>query len=108
MESSEVCCQCLTLLYSNDAWAGELAYNNTSKMPISFDTSNSVNDQWWAGISTVDSQISYKFSDNYSARFQIKNITDSRPQKVVGLTQQLNYSALDNGRTFWIGVGMAY
>jgi hypothetical protein len=27
---------------------------------------------------------------------------------VVGATQQLNYSALDNGRAFWFGVGASF
>ena len=108
MESSKFVAN-VALLYSNDTgWAGELAYNYTSKMPISFDTNNAVNDQWWAGMSTLDGQVSYKFNDYFSTRIQVKNITDSRPQKVVGINQQLNYSALDNGRAFWIGVGVAY
>jgi outer membrane receptor protein involved in Fe transport len=107
MESSKFVAN-IALLYSRDAWAGELAYNYTSKMPISFDTNNAVNDQWWAAISTLDTQISYKIDENFTARVQVKNITDSVPQKVVGATQQLNYSALDNGRAYWIGLGVAY
>lgn len=97
----------VSLLYSHDAWSGELAYNYTSKMPISFDTSNAANDQWWAGISTLDGQVMYKFDETISMRVQVKNITDSRPQKVVGVSQQLNYSALDNGRGYWLGLGVA-
>ncbi|HLY26539.1 MAG TPA: TonB-dependent receptor [Aggregatilineales bacterium] len=107
MESSRFVAN-VALLYSHDAWAGELAYNYTSKMPISFDTNNQVNDQWWTGITTLDSQVSYSFDENISARFQVKNMTNSRPQKVVGLNQQLNYSALDNGRAFFFGVGVSY
>ncbi|MGZ5928402.1 MAG: TonB-dependent receptor domain-containing protein, partial [Rhizomicrobium sp.] len=97
----------VSLFYSHDAWSGELAYNYTSKMPISFDTSNAANDQWWAGISTLDGQVMYKFDETISMRVQVKNITDSRPQKVVGVNQQLNYSALDNGRGYWLGLGVA-
>jgi TonB-dependent receptor len=107
MESSKFVSN-VSLLYSRDAWSGELAYNYTSKMPISFDTNNQANDQWWAGISTLDAQIMYKFTDNISMRVQAKNITNSRPQKVVGEDQQLNYSALDNGRAYWIGMGVAF
>ncbi|HEX4636341.1 MAG TPA: TonB-dependent receptor, partial [Rhizomicrobium sp.] len=98
----------VALLYSHDAWAGQLAYNYTSKMPISFDTNNQANDQYWAGISTLDSQVSYAIDENFTVRVQVKNITNSRPQKVVGINQQLNYSALDNGRAFFFGVGVAY
>ena len=95
------------LLYSQDQYSGQIAYNYTSKMPISFDTNNPVNDQWWAGIGTLDAQIMYKVNDTLSFRIQGKNLTDSVPQKVVGATQQLNYSALDNGRAFYFGMGLS-
>ena len=98
----------VTLLYSHDAFSGELAYNYTSKMPLSFDTNNAVNDQWWAGIGTFDAQVNYKLDDNISFRIQGKNLMDSRPQKVVGPTQELNYSTLENGRAFYIGVGATF
>ncbi|MGA7712145.1 MAG: TonB-dependent receptor [Rhizomicrobium sp.] len=97
-----------TLLYSHGAYSGELAYNYTSKMPLSFDTNNAVNDQWWAGIGTIDAQVNYKLDDNISFRIQGKNLTDSRPQKVVGPTQELNYSTLENGRAFYIGIGATF
>lgn len=97
-----------SLLYSDDVWSGELAYNYTSKMPISFDTNNAANDQWWAGISTLDAQVTYKFDDHLSLRVQGKNLTDSVPQKVVGVSQQLNYSALQNGRAYYFGVAVAF
>jgi len=84
-----------SLLYSHDSWSGQLAYNYTSKMPISFDTNNQANDQWWAGISTLDAQIMYQLDENWSFRVQGKNLTDSAPQKVVGYNQELNYSALE-------------
>jgi TonB-dependent receptor len=107
MESSKFVAN-VSLLYSHDAWSGEMAYNYTSKMPISFNTANAVNDQWWAGISTLDAQVMYKFDQNFSVRVQAKNITNSRPQKVVGPNQELNYSALDNGRAFWVGLGVSF
>jgi len=98
----------LALLYSHDDWSGEIAYNYTSKMPISFDTNNAANDQWWAAITTLDSQVMYKLNENISFRIQGKNLTNARPQKVVGVNQQLNYSALDNGRAIWFGVGASF
>lgn len=98
----------VALLYSRDAFSGEIAYNYTSKMPIAFDANNAVNDQWWAGISTLDAQVSYKLNDNIFFRIQGKNLTDARPQKVVGATQQLNYSTLDNGSAYWFGVGASF
>jgi TonB-dependent receptor len=103
MESSHFMAN-LSLLYSRGPYSGEIAYNYTSKMPLSFATNNAVNDQWWAGIHTLDSQIRYNMDENISFRFQMKNITNARPQKVVGQTQQLNYSTLDNGRAFYLGV----
>ena len=106
MESSKFVAN-VSLLYSHDEWSGEVAYNYTSKMPISFDTNNQVNDQWWAGLSTLDAQIMYKLNDTISFRIQGKNLLNGIPQKVVGPDQQLNYSALNNGRAFWFGVGAA-
>ncbi len=97
----------IALLYSHDQYSGQIAYNYTSKMPISFDTNNPVNDQWWAGIGTLDAQVMYKLDENISFRIQGKNLTDSVPQKVVGLNQQLNYSSLENGRAFYFGIGVA-
>jgi TonB-dependent receptor len=97
-----------SLLYSHDAWSGQLAYNYTSKMPITFDTNNQANDQWWAAISTLDAQIMYQLDENWSFRIQGKNLTDSAPQKVVGYNQELNYSALENGRAIYFGVGAAF
>jgi hypothetical protein len=39
---------------------------------------------------------------------QGKNLTASAPQKVVGYNQELNYSALENGRAIYFGVGAAF
>ncbi len=97
-----------SLLYSHDAWSGQLAYNYTSKMPITFDTNNQANDQWWAGMSTLDAQVMYQIDENWMVRVQGKNLTDSTPQKVVGYNQELNYSALENGRGIFFGVGATF
>jgi TonB-dependent receptor len=97
----------VSLLYSHEAFSGQLAYNYTSKMPISYDTNNAVNDQWWAGLSTLDAQIMYKLNDSIFFRIQGKNLLDGRPQKVVGPDQQLNYSTLENGRNYYAGVGVS-
>jgi TonB-dependent receptor len=98
----------VSLLYNHEAFSGQVAYNYTSKMPISFDTNNAANDQWWAGIGTLDAQVMYKLNDNIFFRIQGKNLLDGRPQKVVGTDQQLNYSALENGRNYYVGVGVAF
>ena len=96
------------LLYNYDIFGAELSYNYTGKQPISFDTNNAANDQWWNGVATLDAQVMYKLDDNISFRVQGKNLLNGIPQKVVGPTQQLNYSALNNGRAFWVGVGAAF
>jgi outer membrane receptor protein involved in Fe transport len=77
-------------------------------MPITFDTNNQANDQWWAGMSTLDAQIMYQIDENWMVRVQGKNLTDSTPQKVVGYNQELNYSALENGRGIFFGVGATF
>jgi TonB-dependent receptor len=98
----------LSLLYSHGPYSGEITYNFTSKMPISFNTSNAVNDQWWRSISTVDAQVKYQVTDYLSLRVQGKNLFDSQPQKVVGPGQLLNYSTLENGRAIYVGVGVTF
>jgi outer membrane receptor protein involved in Fe transport len=50
----------------------------------------------------------YQINENWSVRVQGKNLTDSEPQKVVGYNQELNYSALDNGRAIYLGVGATF
>jgi TonB-dependent receptor len=96
------------LLYNFDRVSAEVSYNYTSKQPISFDTNNAVNDQWWADISTVDAQVRVRITSNLDFRAQAKNLTDSIPQKVVGISQQLNYSALQNGRAYFAGVAFHF
>jgi outer membrane receptor protein involved in Fe transport len=96
------------LLYNYDRFSAEVSYNFTSKQPISFDTNNAANDQWWADITTVDAQLRVRITKNLDVRVQAKNLTDSTPQKVVGLNQQLNYSALQNGRAYFAGVAFHF
>jgi TonB-dependent receptor len=92
-------------------WKGlhwEVAYNHTGKQPISFDTNNAANDQWWAAIDSFDAQIGYQITQNLDFRVQLKNFTDATPQKVEGPTQNLNLSLLQNGRAFYAGVAFHY
>jgi TonB-dependent receptor len=96
------------IFYNWRNFTAEVAYNHTSKQPISFDTNNQANDQWWASIDTVDAQLRYSFTPNLDVRIQAKNLTDSRPQKVVGPTQNLNYSTLENGRAYFAGIGFHF
>ncbi len=96
------------MLYNYGRFNAEVSYNFTSKQPISFDTNNPANDQWWADISTVDAQVRVRITPNLDVRAQAKNLTDSIPQKVVGVNQQLNYSALQNGRAYFAGVAFHF
>ena len=95
------------LLYSRGPYSGQIVYNYTSKMPISFDTNNKVNDQWWNGISTVDGSSNTRSPTIWRCASRAKTSSNSRPQKVVGLTQQLNYSTLENGHAVYLGVGVS-
>jgi iron complex outermembrane receptor protein len=97
-----------SLFYNYDRYFAEVAFNHTGKMPISFDTTNRVNDQWWAAIDTIDAQFRIKLNQHIYIRLQGKNLTDSMPQKVVGPNQALNYSTLDNGRAYWAGIGFNF
>jgi outer membrane receptor protein involved in Fe transport len=56
----------------------------------------------------VDAQLRVRITKNLDVRVQAKNLTDSTPQKVVGLNQQLNYSALQNGRAYFAGVAFHF
>ncbi len=96
------------LFYSYERFIGEVAYNHTGKQPISFDTNNAVNDQWYAAIDTIDAQLRYAVTPHLDVRFQAKNLQDSRPQKVEGPGQGQNLSTLENGRAFFFGVGFHY
>jgi TonB-dependent receptor len=98
----------VSLFYNAGPWGGEIAYNHTGKMPISFDTTNAVNDQWWAATDTVDAQLNYRPVKGVELRLQVKNMFDDKNQKVVGPNQNLNYSLLDNGRAYYLGVGFAF
>lgn len=97
-----------SLFYTYDRYFAEVTYNYTGKMPISFDTTNRVNDQWWAAISTIDAQVRVQLTSSLFIRVQGKNLTDATPQKVVGPNQVLNYSTLDNGRAYWAGFGFRF
>ena len=52
--------------------------------------------------------MSYRVLRAVDVRLQVKNITDETNQKVVGPSQNLNYSLLDNGRAYYAGVGFAF
>ena len=99
----------VSLLYSHGRFSGQVTYNYTGKMPISFDTNKQVNDQWWAGISTVDAQIMYQARRQHlSFRVQGKNLFDGGRRRWWAPTQQLNYSTLENGRAIYVGVGVTF
>ena len=97
-----------TLFYREGRFSGEAAFNHTGKMPLSFDTNNAVNDQWYRATNTLDAQISFRVRKGLEVRLQGKNLTDETNQKVVGPSQTLNYSLLDNGRAYYAGVSFAY
>jgi TonB-dependent receptor len=96
------------IFYNWRNFSGEVAYNLTGKQPISFDTTNQANDQWWGAIKQFDTQFRYRVTSHLDVRFQVKNLTDARPQKIVGPEQNLNYSMLENGRAYFFGVAYHY
>lgn len=89
-------------------YSGQLAYNHTDQMPISFDTNNLVNDQWYRGLDTLDGQLKVKLWPGVAATLEGKNLTNARPEKIVGPFQNLNYSLLNNGRAYYAGVNFAF
>jgi TonB-dependent receptor len=98
----------LIVFYHEGRFSGEAAYNHTGKMPITFDRTNAVNDQWYRATDTLDAQVSYQVRHGLELRLQGKNLTDETNQKVVGPGQRLNYSLLNNGRAYYAGVSFAF
>lgn len=96
------------LFYRQDRFSGEVAWNHTSAQPLSFDRTNAANDQWYRDTDTVDAQVAYRITKSVEFRIQGKNLTDETNQKVVGPNHALNYSLLDNGRAYYLGVGFAF
>lgn len=96
------------IFYTYGPFTGEVAYNHTGKQPISFDRTNAVNDQWYRATDIVDAQLSYRIRPGVAARLQAKNIFATDNQKVVGPDQSLNYSLLDNGRSYYAGLAFAF
>lgn len=96
------------LFYNYKRLHWEVSYNHTSKQPISFDTNNAANDQYYAAIDTFDAQIGYQITRTIDVRLQAKNFTNAHPQKVQGPTQNLNLSLIDNGRAFYAGVAFHF
>lgn len=107
IESSKVIGN-VALFYRLGRFSAEAAYNHTGKQPLSFDRTNAVNDQWYRATNTLDAQMSLRLLRGLDLRVQVKNITDETNQKVVGASQQLNYSLLDNGRAYYAGFGFAF
>ncbi len=98
----------VAVFYRIGRFSGEMAYNHTGKQPLSFDRTNVVNDQYYRATNTIDAQVSYRVLRGVDVRLQVKNITDETNQKVVGPSQGLNYSLLDNGRAYYAGIGFAF
>ncbi len=96
------------LFYNWKGFHWEVSYNHTGKQPISFDTNNAANDQWYGAIDSFDAQIGYQITRNIDFRIQAKNFTDATPQKVQGPSQNLNLSLIQNGRAYYAGVAFHY
>jgi TonB-dependent receptor len=94
--------------YTYQDFHTQVSWNHTSKQPISFDTNNAANDQWWATIDTVNAQIGYQITPNLDFRFQVQNLTNAMPQKVIGPNQNLNLSLEENGRVYYAGIAFHY
>ena len=52
-------------------------------MPLSFDRTNAVNDQWYRATDTLDAQVGYEIRKGLEVRLQAKNLTNETNQKIV-------------------------
>ncbi len=96
------------LFYNYKGFHWEVSYNHTSKQPISFDTNNPANDQYWADLDSLDAQIGYQITKNLDVRAQFKNFNNGLPQKVLGPKQNLNLSLEENGRAYYAGIAFHF
>ncbi len=96
------------LFYNYKGFHWEVSYNHTSKQPISFDTNNAANDQYYGALDSFDAQIGYQITRHIDLRIQFKNFTGATPQKVQGPNQNLNLSLIQNGRAYYAGIAFHY
>lgn len=96
------------LLYSLGKFDAYLAYNHTGKLLLFVATDILSNDRTLAPSDTLDFQLRYRFTPNFLMTVSGKNITNDRPQRLVGPNQNLLREELDNGASYWIGAAFKF
>lgn len=98
----------VTVFYAKGPFGANLSYNYTGKIPISFATDNAVNDLYYKASTTVDAQLRYRPVRAVTVLVQAKNLTNTRPTRVIGPSQTLSKEQLDNGRAYYLGVNFDF
>lgn len=96
------------LLYSLGKFDAYLAYNHTGKLLLFVATDIASNDRTLAPGDTLDFQLRYRFTPRFLVTVSGKNITNDRPQRLVGPAQNLLREELDNGASYWIGAAFKF
>jgi len=97
-----------SLLWGSGPLSGQLSYNRTDKTLIALSSTNAAQDVYYQASGYVDAQFKYMPSKQLAFIFQAKNLGNTRRVRVTGSEQQLLNQEINNGRSFYAGVTMAY
>ncbi len=96
------------LLYQLGKFDAVLAYNHTGKLLLSVATDLASNDRTLAPSDTLDLQLRYHLTERLAITASGKNITNDRPQRLVGPQQNLLREELDNGASYFLGASYKF
>ena len=97
-----------SLLWGSGPFSGQISYNRTDRTLISLSSTNRAQDVYYKANGYVDAQFKYMPSKQLSFVVQGKNLGNTRRVRVTGTDQQLLNQEINNGRSFYAGVAMAY
>ena len=90
----------LTGYYENDRLSARLAYTYRSKFFITFDRATPLNQK---SLESLDGQISYAVTDNFTVTFDAINITDEKIEQYSGEAFRPR-AVYNNGRQYYAGL----
>lgn len=97
-----------SLLWGDGPFSAQLSYNWTDKTLISLSSTNAAQDVYYKASGYTDAQFKYMPSKQVALVLQAKNLGNTRRMRVTGTDQQLLNQEINNGRSFYAGVTMAY
>ena len=97
-----------SLLWQDGSWNGRLSYKQTGEFPLSYNTTNPLNDIWYRANTTWDLHLGYRFNRQWRTTFQVKNILNERPARMYGPDHTVIRELIDNGRSAFVGVNYVF